>query len=297
MEVKRAVFDIDNTLVGDNSGDAPTPDFQQAAAQMVSQGRQVGLQSARGGDKVIVPVLQPLIKTAGGVKGLELHGLANGAQVYDAEHDVIRVQRGVPAAIAQDFAAYFREHGIAHWINDSHGLENADYIWRGGQTYARPKNLWLPGVADNMVEVPNYEPNAPLVVVADEVPEHLYGDLHDFAVSFADQNVRELIYKHDEEKGTYKLFFLHKEANKRAVLETIADLSGIALEHTVTCGDGANDFDMIHASVSAGGLGFAMGNAADSLKQAATHVLPSQAEDGAAIGLRYALRHFAHGAK
>ena len=67
-------------------------------------------------------------------------------------------------------------------------------------------------------------------------------------------------------------------------LRAIAAHEGFAIEHTIAFGDGGNDATMIRAA----GIGIAMGNALDSLKQQADYTTTSVDDDG----IRTALRHF-----
>ena len=63
-------------------------------------------------------------------------------------------------------------------------------------------------------------------------------------------------------------------------------LLGIRPGEIMTCGDGNNDLPMIRAA----GLGVAMGNAIDEVKQAADYITCTNDEDGAAKAIeRFAL--------
>lgn len=69
---------------------------------------------------------------------------------------------------------------------------------------------------------------------------------------------------------------VHKEANKRNALENIAIKFDVKREEIIAIGDNFNDMDMIEYA----GLGVAMGNAPDYLKEAADFVTHSNDEDG-----------------
>lgn len=72
---------------------------------------------------------------------------------------------------------------------------------------------------------------------------------------------------------------LHPDVSKAAGLQTIARDLGIAPEEIVAIGDHHNDIDMLRFA----GLGVAMGNAHEEVKNAANHVTLSNAEDGVAV--------------
>ena len=74
----------------------------------------------------------------------------------------------------------------------------------------------------------------------------------------------------------YFVEIVHKDANKRNALENLAHKFNIKREEIIAIGDNFNDMDMIEYA----GLGVAMGNAPDYLKDAADLVTHSNDEDG-----------------
>ena len=78
----------------------------------------------------------------------------------------------------------------------------------------------------------------------------------------------------------------HPEAQKGIALEALCGLLKIPIENTLALGDSGNDESMLKKA----GLGIAMGNAPDFIKQIADGVSETNARDGAAIAIeRYAL--------
>ncbi|MBU3092053.1 Cof-type HAD-IIB family hydrolase [Clostridium sp. CF011] len=77
---------------------------------------------------------------------------------------------------------------------------------------------------------------------------------------------------------------VNKEANKSNALQNLALKFNIKREETIAIGDNFNDMDMIEYA----GLGVAMGNAPDYLKDAADFVTHSNDEDG----VRHVLENF-----
>lgn len=72
-----------------------------------------------------------------------------------------------------------------------------------------------------------------------------------------------------------------KGSSKQVGLDKVLDYFGIPLEESMAFGDGGNDILMLkHA-----GIGVAMGNAEDDVKQAADYVTDSVDEDGVEKGL------------
>ena len=78
----------------------------------------------------------------------------------------------------------------------------------------------------------------------------------------------------------------HPDAHKGRALEKLCDLLGIPAENTMALGDSGNDIAMLRRA----GLGVAMGNAPDFVKEAADTVTDRYDEDGAAKAIeRWAL--------
>lgn len=84
----------------------------------------------------------------------------------------------------------------------------------------------------------------------------------------------------------YYLDVTHADANKGAVVRRLSELLVIPTADIATIGDGANDVSMFAAS----GLSIAMGNAASSVRRAASRVTTSNEEEGFADAVeRYIL--------
>ena len=72
---------------------------------------------------------------------------------------------------------------------------------------------------------------------------------------------------------------MSRDASKRRAVELLCERYGVMRECSVAFGDGPNDIDMLQAA----GRSFAMANAEESVKQAATDVSPwSNVENGVA---------------
>src|SRR5690606_15624796 len=70
--------------------------------------------------------------------------------------------------------------------------------------------------------------------------------------------------------------------SKAAALEEVCRLAGVRMEETVAVGDSLNDL----AAIRAAGLGVAMGNAQEAVKEAADAVTATNEEDGVALVIR-----------
>ena len=70
-------------------------------------------------------------------------------------------------------------------------------------------------------------------------------------------------------------------ATKGKALKMLCAALGIDVRDTLAFGDGTNDLDMIQTA----GVGVAMGNAVEEVKQAADWVAPRNVENGVAAGI------------
>jgi len=76
----------------------------------------------------------------------------------------------------------------------------------------------------------------------------------------------------------FMIEFMNKNCNKATGLEKLAQRLGISREEIMAIGDADNDKEMLEYA----GLGVAMGNAKDEIKQLADYVTKSNEDDGVA---------------
>lgn len=261
----------------------------------------VGIQSARGANKAVDPILIPIAKASiaavGNINPVRYHGLSNGGQIYDLETGNMHISWDIPLVVTDEVVHHLQEHSITHWVQD----DGIDHFYRSGSvgvahnrgsglgTYGRSHNIWLPPSENNLEVIRNYVPYRPIIIVADNLDKAQYDELMKFGENFKDQNVLPLMY--GEKDGKYKVFILRKESNKKTALETISELAGVAVGHTVVTGDSNNDALMLQAAVAAGGAGMAVGNATREAWSFASHLLPNQWDNGAAVGLNFTRMH------
>jgi len=89
----------------------------------------------------------------------------------------------------------------------------------------------------------------------------------------------------------YYLDVTHPQANKGFAVQWLAERLGIPLDQVATLGDQPNDVLMFKRS----GVSIAMGNAGESVRDAATHVSTSSEEEGFAHGIECFVLGDAHG--
>ncbi|OON97923.1 MAG: HAD family hydrolase [Epulopiscium sp. Nele67-Bin005] len=79
----------------------------------------------------------------------------------------------------------------------------------------------------------------------------------------------------------YFVEFLNKNANKGEGVRALAERMNVAQEHIMTFGDAGNDKHMIEYA----GMGVAMGNAFEEIKEIANFITKTNSEDGVAFGI------------
>ncbi|MCM3566929.1 Cof-type HAD-IIB family hydrolase [Neobacillus mesonae] len=124
-----------------------------------------------------------------------------------------------------------------------------------------------------------------------EMPEDLYSvEWLKFGFDIHDDEVRQVIFKELQAKGEFELsnsFPSNIEVNRRGIskasgLEIVCRRLGIEMKNVMAAGDSLNDLEMIKEA----GIGVAMGNAQDTLKQNADWITTTNEEDGVAKAIR-----------
>ena len=83
----------------------------------------------------------------------------------------------------------------------------------------------------------------------------------------------------------YYLDITHVDARKERALRKVAAVCGVGMSETIAIGDGHNDIGMLQAA----GVGIAMGNASESVRQAADYVTSSNDDEGVALAIMHIL--------
>lgn len=269
-------LDIDGTLV--NSRDELTPGVRDALQEAVAAGVRIVLATGRrysralplveplGIDAPIVSASGALIKCPLSHRTLHVAALARGDLLKTLQ---VTTERGHDVVLYGDtydqgFDYYFREHDgvcaeLAQYfaLNEGCGLATADL-------YESPPEGIFAGFAMGS--------RADMHALDEALQAALPGRL----------------YTHVIRSPRYDGFMCEiapAGATKWSGVRYVADLWGIADEEICAVGDDVNDLPMLEGS----GLGVAMGNAVEELKQAADRIAPHHDEDGLAEVVRWIL--------
>lgn len=281
--IKYALFDIDNTLVSNESQDVPSDRFCRAARSLQERGISVGLATARPLQKVrhILDVID--------AKGICI--FSNGAQIYDLVTDTMHEEMIVDHGATEAILAELRKNSVMHWVQDS----GEDYFWVGNSEEARARHDRLDGYekssdpwsmpsAKTAITVDEYLPNKPFVIVARHVARPVVATLEALGRDYVDRSVAVLTAHetvNSEGNPVYDVFFVHTHGNKKDALPKACQFAGVAVRQAMMTGDGLNDVVILEQT----GIAVAVANAHPDAKAAATHLAPRWDEDGAAIAI------------
>ena len=280
LEARLVLSDVDNTLVPNESLGLPTSRVTQVFRE-AGEKVPTGLATAR----------QPQ-KFAYLARHLKLTGksiLSNGAQIFDGKEGLMVVERPLQIQTAMEIARALQANGVDHWIQDG----GVDHRWipqgkvarqakaasEGLGFYRRPQDVLDP--KKGFIDVPIYIPEKPFIIVAHNVADA--ARIQEIVKGHKDERITAFIaHEHKHEHGTtFDVFITDKKSNKQEALLEIEQMEKISLEGFLAIGDGHNDKVLIENA----GLGVAMGNAVEVVKQVAVFIAPDREHDGAAIAL------------
>lgn len=142
-----------------------------------------------------------------------------------------------------------------------------------------PKNSKYTEVEANINSIEIHEMNIDVIPDDEVIIKIMMIDEPEILGPAMEKLPKEVFEKYTVVRSTpYFLEFLNKEANKGIGVEMLANHLGIKREEIITLGDAGNDLHMIEYA----GLGIAMGNAFDEVKEAADYITDTNENDGVA---------------
>jgi len=257
-EKKVLVLDIDGTLT--NSKKEITENTKKSIIRIMEEGHIVMLASGRP---------TPGMKRYEKELELEKYGgyllSFNGGKIINCKTGNIVFQQTLPPHILLGLYRFAKEHdcGLMTYLGDTIilGTRRDEYV----ELEAKINGLPIQEVED-MVRFVDFEMNKCLMTAPiEKAPEfeeklkELYGDIAS-------------IYRSEP----FFIEIMPKGVDKAASLDRMLCIEGLKRENTICCGDGFNDMTMI----SYAGVGVAMDNAQDKVKEAADFITKSNDEDG-----------------
>ena len=258
MKTKALVLDIDGTLT--NTEKEITPATKAAILAVLNQGHKVILASGRPAYGMRRYAEELELMRYGGY--LLSH---NGARVLDYGTGNVIFQKAVPPELLPDLVDFARKNGCGLATHSEDTVISAfppdDYVSLEARINGMP-----------MRQVERF-------------PDFVDFDIYKCFMTADDRKAavleRKLQKLYGEQAAIYRSepFFIEivpKGVDKGDSLRRLTEHTGIPREDVVCCGDGFNDISMLQYA----GVGIAMGNAQQEVKDAADYVTATNDEDG-----------------
>lgn len=258
MGKKVLVLDIDGTLT--TSDKRISPATKAAIQKIMAEGHSVILASGRP-----TPGMRRYEKEL----ELEKYGgyllSFNGAKIIECRTGEIVYQRLLPLSMIPSLYAYAKEKscGLITYLGDQviSAFEQDEYIELESRINQMPIH-----VVEHFKEYVDFEINKCLMTATIDRAPAIEAELRE---------------KYKEVASVYRSepFFIEvmpKDVDKATSLDRMLANIGMSREDAICCGDGFNDISMIQYA----GIGVAMGNAQEAVKEVADYVAATNDHDG-----------------
>ncbi|QMU09095.1 sugar-phosphatase [Levilactobacillus suantsaii] len=269
MTIKLIAIDIDGTLLNENNELAPATIDAVKAAE--SQGIKVVLCSGRP-----LSGVAPYIKKLG-ISGDDQYAITYNGSVAQSVTGNILINHSLTFDDYIDLEAFSRKVGVNFQI------ETPDYIYTANKNIS-PYTIFESNLVTMLIRYREVSEMPRDVTISKAMYVAEAKDI-DRIKPLIPQDFRDKYYV--VQSTPFFIEVMNKAASKGNALRGLADKLGLTADNIMTLGDQGNDLTMIEYA----GLGVAMGNAIDDVKQAADAVTLTNAEDGVAAAIRkYALK-------
>lgn len=251
---KLVAIDLDDTLLNDELD--------------ITEGTRASLNTAIDRGVVITIATGRMYASAKKIAdklGLEVPLITyQGALVKHAKDGTVLYERNVPPDVVRYVFEYASKHGLhlQAYVQDTLVAKEENERLLG---YCRLNNISyeIEPDFDRLAEK-----TAPKLLMIDE-PEKLDRVLEDLKAAVGDR-------AHITKSKPHFLEIMHPEGTKGHALSRLAEHYGIRMEETIGIGDSWNDRELVEQA----GLGVAMANAVDALKEVADYITTTNNEEG-----------------
>ena len=261
MAIKLVAIDLDDTLL--DSGLQIAPSCLEAIRRVQELGIKVTLATGR--------MYRSALPYARQIKADLPLITYQGALVKNSLSGEVLYHRPVPQELALEIMEYFRQARVHYhtYLDDELYLES---LTEEGRAYANMARV-EPRIVPDLMEAVRQAP--PLKIMAITENERA---LLDMEVELKSRYSKQLNITRSK---PYFLEVMDQSANKGQALQVVAEHFDIDRKEVLAVGDSYNDLAMIEWA----GIGVALGNARDVVKDAADYVTSSNDEAGVAEAL------------
>lgn len=258
MNKKALVLDIDGTLT--NSKKQITPATKAAIQDILQKGHKVILASGRPtpGMRRFEQELE-LSKYGGYLLSF------NGARVVECHTGEIIYQRLLPLSMIPGLYAFAKKNGcgLITYLGDQviSAFDTDEYVELEARINGMPVH-----VVEEFKDFVDFEINKCLMTAPIEAAPDFEKQLREKYQDIAS------VYRSEP----FFLEIMPKNVDKATTLDRMLSVIGVTRENTICCGDGFNDISMIQYA----GVGVAMANAQDAVREVADYITASNDEDG-----------------
>lgn len=280
MSIKAVFFDIDGTLLNDRKNVQLST--QKAIKSLKKQGIFVGVATGRG-PGFVQPYLENL--------GLDFAITYNGQYIFT--RDQVLYHKQMPVSTVYRLIRYANDHRREISLGTASGLVGSRIIGIGTSRFGQIVSTIVPKRWAKAVErsfkhfIRRFKPqnlNALLAIMRQPVYQVVLvateGETADIQNAFP--------YIKVTRSSPYSADLISKGQSKIKGVERLGDIFGFTLDEVMAFGDSDNDMEML----SGVGIGVAMGNAEEAVKEAATYTTDSNNNNGISKALaHYGLIH------
>lgn len=251
METKILFTDLDGTLL--TSERNISPDVLAAIEELIEKGHKFVLSTGRP----LMSALQ-LAKTYDFIRPGFYISSFNGGLIYDCYEEKELHRKGIPHAAVRLIFDEAKKRGLhVHTYSDTHVLAEkpSEMLTHYCQCIGMPYRI-VPSVTD---ELP-FEPQK--VIVADLADHSVLEAFRNDMRPIAEPSLNSVF------SNPMLLEYGNPTSTKGNALRFLCELYGIDMKNSVAAGDEENDLTMIEAA----GIGVAMANAKEEVKNAASYI-------------------------
>ena len=276
MTIKAVFFDIDRTLLNDRKNVQKTT--QKAIRSLKSQGIMVGLATSRGPGFV-----QPFLENF----GIDFAVTYNGQIILT--RDKILHQNQLPKSLVYKIIRYASEKKKEVSLGTVAGLAGSRIIDMGTSQFGQVVSSIVPKSMVTTVEssfknlIRRVKPQSftNLVTI---MREPIYQVVMVASVEETNEIIEKFPYVKITRSSPYSIDFISMEQSKIKGIERLGGMFGFELSEVMAFGDSDNDVEMLNGV----GVGVAMGNADELVKEGA-HFVTASNNNG---GISKALAHY-----